>query len=142
MNPTTSLRTSTATPLLHLLTAGALLLAACGPKALITETRMATAPAREPGCALEFVAIDITDVAFGRTWEVLGYVGLADRGVQDPASEENRRLVRPRACAMGGTTLALAASGAATDRFGQTGSGLTFMVLRPRPATTAAPTAF
>jgi hypothetical protein len=112
----------------------------CG-KSAITETRMIHAPARAPDCPLELVEVDITAFDFNRTWDVLGYVGLHDDAVQDPAAEENRRLVRPRACAMGGTSIAVAQNTASTTMLGQTGSGLTYMVLRPKsPA--APPAAF
>jgi len=128
--------TRTSTSLALLLCA----LAACG-KAAITETRMAHAPARAPDCPLDLVQVDVTSVTFNQTWEVLGYVGLLDRGAQDPDAPENRALVRPRACAMGGTSIAVASNAASTNAIGQTGSGVNYMVLRARSAP-AAPTAF
>ena len=119
-----------------------LVAAACSPKLGISETRMASAPPREATCALELVQADITAMSFNQTWEVLGYVTLLDKGVQDPSTEENRALVRPRACAMGGTSIAVAMTGANTARIGGTGSGVTYMVMRAKPAVAAAPTTF
>ncbi len=74
-----------------------LALSACGPKVGINETRMVFAPSRPANCDLQLVQVDITAFEFNQTWEVLGYVILLDRGMQDPAAEENRKLVRPRA---------------------------------------------
>ncbi len=107
-------------------------LASCGPKAGITETRMVHAPPREPACALELVQVDITAVSFNQQWEVLGYVSFLDRGSQDPFAKENRELLRPRACAMGGSSVAIAMNGTGQDQMGQQGSGITYMVLRPK----------
>ncbi len=118
-----------------------LVLAACGPKAGINETRMVPAPPREPSCGLELVQVDVTQPSFNATWDVLGYVTLLDRGTQDPADPGNRALVRPRACTMGGTAVAVAMNSASTNKLGQTGSGLVYMVLRPKTAS-AAPTTF
>ena len=118
-----------------------ILLAACGPKVAIGEQRMVHAPARDAGCGLEFVQVDITSVTFNQQWEVLGYVTLHDRGTQDPMAEENRGLVRPRACGMGGTAVAIAQS-AQTETALATGSAVQYMVLRPKPTGPAAPTAF
>lgn len=116
-------------------------IAACGPKLGISETRMIQAPARAPDCALELVQVDITSVEFNRTWDVLGYVSMTDRGAQDPMAEENRALVRPRACKMGGSVVAVVANATNTNRFGNSASGLMYMVLRPKSAP-AAPSAF
>jgi len=116
-------------------------LVACGPKSGISETTMIQAPAREASCALQLVQADITQMSFNQTWDVLGYVTLLDHSIQDPAAEENRALVRPRACAMGGTSIAVALNSANTNQLGQSGSGIVYMVLRPKAAP-AAPTAF
>jgi len=116
-------------------------LAACGPKAAISESRMAYAPSLPENCQLELVQVDITAVQFNQQWEVLGYVTLLDTKLQDPAAPENRALVRPRACAMGGSSVAVAMSSAATNQLGQQGSGVVYMVLRPK-AWSQGPTKF
>ncbi len=118
-----------------------MLVAGCGPKAGISEVRMASAPSREASCALDLVQVDITAVTFNQQWEVLGYVTLADYSVQDPSAKENRELVRPRACAMGGTAVANAIGGTNTNQLGQQASGISYMVLRPKTFA-AQPTAF
>lgn len=107
-------------------------LAACGPKAGISETRMVHAPPREANCKLELVQVDITSVTFNQQWEVLGYVSMFDRGSQDPYAAENRELLRPRACAMGGTSVAIAQNATGQNAMGQQGSGIQYMVLRPK----------
>ena len=127
---------------LALLSLALLTLSACGPKAGISETRMASAPAREPTCDLDLVSVDITAFSFNQEWEVLGYVTLSDHGVQDPNATENRELVRPRACAMGGTAVAVAVTGMEENRAGRKGSSIAYMVLRPKSNDTQAPTAF
>jgi hypothetical protein len=106
--------------------------AACGPKAGITETRMIHAPPRDAACKLELVTVDITSVTFNQQWDVLGYVTFLDRGAQDPFAKENRELLRPRACAMGGTSVAIAMNGMGQNAVGQQGSGVAYMVLRPK----------
>jgi hypothetical protein len=120
-------------------------LAACGgPKLGISETQMMAAPARAVDCPLEMQQVDPTSITFNSTWDVLGYVTLFDSKAQDPMAAENRELVRSRACKMGGTVVAVALNmtGQMATGFGpRTGSGLTYMVLRPKSAP-AAPTAF
>lgn len=122
---------TTCAPLLFLL--------ACTPA--ITETRMMSAPPREAYCKLELVAADITQVSFNQSWDVLGYVSLVDRGGLDPAAEQNREQVRPRACAMGGTSIAVALSSTSATAMG-TGSGVVYMVLRPKATPGNTPTTF
>jgi hypothetical protein len=119
----------------------ALLALACGPKVAINETRMVQAPAREAGCPLEFVQVDIAARDFNDEWQVLGHVTLYDDEAQDPMAEPNRALVRNRACAMGGTAVAVALN-ATNQNLLKTGSGLSYMVLRPMPARPTPPTAF
>jgi len=116
-----------------------LALAACGPA--ISETTMMKAERREANCTLELVQVDITQVSFNQTWDVLGYVTLHDHEAADPVAEENRKLVRPRACAMGGTSIAIAMATTTTAPNGQQGGGLMYMVLRPKAAV-ATPSAF
>jgi hypothetical protein len=114
---------------------------ACAPKAGMSEVRMIHAPPRDAGCKLEMVQVDITSVTFNQTWEVLGYITMVDRGSQDPFSEDNKQLVRPRACAMGGTSVAIAMNATSTNAFQQQGSGISYMVMRPK-AWTQDPQAF
>ena len=114
------------------LTLWMLLLAACSPKAGITEVRMIHAAPRDEGCKLEMVEADITAMTFNQQWEVLGYVTFMDRGSQDPFSEENKALVRPRACAMGGTSVSIAMNATGTGAMNQQASGITYMVMRPK----------
>ena len=93
---------------------------------------MIHAPPRDATCKLEMVEADITSITFNQQWEVLGYVTFLDRGSQDPFSEDNKKLVRPRACAMGGTSIAIAMNATNTDQLNQQGSGISYMVMRPK----------
>lgn len=121
---------------------GALGLLGCGPKSDIVETTMVHAPARAPDCRLELVQADPTSMAFNQRWEVLGYISLGDRGRQDPTSAENRAIVRPRACAMGGTSIAVALSATSTNVYGSENTSLMYMVMRKKPTGPARATAF
>jgi hypothetical protein len=127
-------------PLLALLLA--IGLGACGPKNAITETQMVYAAPRTPDCQLQLVNVDFTAWSFNKTWEVLGYISFADDGSQDPMSPENRALARPRACRMGGTAIAIAGNATASPRMRPTTSNISYMVLRPKSATSRAPTDF
>lgn len=117
-------------------------LASCGPKAGIHVTRVIHASPLPANCALELVQVDRTSMAFNSTWEVLGYITFQDKGSQDPMAEENRALARPKACKLGGTSIAVAMSSTSTNQIGQSGSGIIYMVLRPKSAAPPPPTAF
>ena len=93
---------------------------------------MTFAPARAANCDLQLVQADGTSVDFNQRWDLLGYVSLQNNGLLDPAAPENRALVRPRACAMGGMAVAVAMSSSAQNVFGARGSALVYMVLRPK----------
>jgi hypothetical protein len=109
-----------------------MLLAACGGALAggpdVSETRMVQAPPLPVDCTLQLVSVDITQVSFNQTWEVLGYVTLLNAGAQDPSAEPNKAMVRPRACAMGGTAIAVAMSAGNAG-----GNGLVYMVMHPKP---------
>ncbi|MBK7075121.1 MAG: hypothetical protein IPH44_22750 [Myxococcales bacterium] len=109
-----------------------LALAACGPKAGISDVRMIHAPPREPNCQLEMIQIDPTTITVEQRWEILGYVTFSDAGTQDPFAKANRELLRPRACAMGGTAVGIAVNASAQNAVGAQGSAISYMVLRPK----------
>jgi len=115
-------------------------LAACATKLSVFETRMIAAAPRPSNCALAFVSVDMSTPS-ATAWETLGWIQFSDVGVQDPMAEENRALVRPRACAMGGTAVTLGASSVGQGvRPGET-SSIVYAVLRPVGAAPA-PTVF
>ncbi|HEY0254438.1 MAG TPA: hypothetical protein VGC41_23080, partial [Kofleriaceae bacterium] len=105
---------------------------ACAPKVGTSEVRMIAAPPREASCKLEMVSVDITSIHFNQQWDVLGYVTFLDTGQQDPFAESNKQLVRPRACAMGGSAVAIGMQAMGANQMNQTGSGISYMVLRPK----------
>ena len=100
--------------------------AACAPTT-VTETRMMQAPARPASCTLALVQADLASPTFNQTWDILGYVTLTAPSSSDPAAESNRAEVRPRACAMGGTSVGVAIAAA-----NGAGSSLMYIVLRPK----------
>lgn len=101
---------------------GLLLLSACGlgcgPS--VSEARLTMAPPRPSDCKLAFLQLQMTDLAPGGAWEILGHVTMSERGEQDPLSPEYREEVRPRACRMGGDgvgiLLAATSEGSALSR--------------------------
>ena len=118
----------------------ALLACACGPA--INETRVQSYPSRGETCELEFIKLDMNDLSSPQgTWEVVGYVTVGDRGMLDPFSEDNRAIVRPRACGMGGEGVAIMLNSSTTTAL-QTGSSVSYAVLRHRTTESAAPKKF
>ncbi len=117
------------------------LVVGCGPA--ISETRMSFAPPREATCTLEFVQAGPETMMMNGPWELLGHVVLRESGVTDPMAPRYRDIVRPRACAMGGTAIAIMMSSSNQFAMGS-GSGTIYGVLRPRPTVQvgAPPTAF
>ncbi len=95
----------------------------------VTETRMLHALSREANCTLAMVQADLASPSFNQTWDILGYVTLSDASSPDPAAEDNRKRVRPRACAMGGTSVGVAIAASTAG-----GSSLSYIVLRPKQA--------
>jgi hypothetical protein len=109
------------------------LLTGCGP--YVSESRMNAAPARPDDCELEFLHLQMMDMSpMGGTYEILGHVTVSNFSGTDPMSPENRALIRPRACAMGGEGVTIMLQ--ATNRAGSTTN---FTVVRKRPPPGAAP---
>jgi hypothetical protein len=96
----------------------------------VDETRMVAAPSRPPDCALEYVNDTTTSPAFMQRWQLLGYVAVR-AGQADPLAQATRDMVRPHACAMGGTSVTMMLN--SKDLLG--GNHLVFAVLRPHPTT-------
>lgn len=117
----------------------ALVVSGCG--ASIGESRLAYYPAREPGCALQFVQQDMNQMGPSGPWEVVGYVTISETGIADPFSPEYRQIVRPRACGMGGEAVTIMQSSTNQTAMGS-GSGTIYGVLRRRQAGVQPPTQF
>ena len=96
--------------------------------------RMMYAPPRDFPCPLTFVQADMMELSPMGRYDILGYVMVTQLAVPDPYAEENRRLVRPRACELGGDKVALMISSAATTQFGQHSGTTAFAVLRDKVA--------
>ncbi len=108
---------------------------------LANVTRMMAAPPREAGCALEFVQASIMDLSPMGKYDVLGYVTVQQLAVADPFAEENRRIVRPRACELGGKAVAIMMSSASMGQLANA-SATVYAVLREKSATPLPPQAF
>jgi hypothetical protein len=74
----------------------------------------------------------------GGPWEILGYINISEKHVENPFSEKYRALVRPRACNMGGEAIAIMQA-ASRESPSASGSGTTWAVLRYRRAPGAQP---
>jgi hypothetical protein len=74
-------------------------------------------------------------------WELIGYVALGDNGKLDPFSDENRAIVKPRACDMGGEAVTIA-SNASSENLFTTGSAVSYGILRHRESKHVAPKKF
>ena len=96
----------------------------------VTETQLVYAPARARTCELQFLSG--TD---GVAWEMLGYVVLADHGLEDPSAPANLAAIRAMACELGGTAVTVMTSYVQTTSDGdREGSSIEYLVLRPKPA--------
>lgn len=107
----------------------------------IAESRLSYYAPRPEGCALQFVQQDMQTMGPGRPWEVVGYVVISEAGIADPFSPEYRRIVRPRACGMGGEAVTILQA-ATNETAVATGSGTIYGVLRRRQAALPVPTQF
>jgi hypothetical protein len=111
---------------------------ACGPS--VGEARMISVPARPDNCSLDFLKLDMHDVAPGGRYEILGHVVLSEQGVRDPLDPKYRAEVRPRACAMGGEGVAILMTGTATPTtFSAGGTTIDYAVVRKHRAEAPAP---
>lgn len=105
----------------------------CGPS--VGEARLVSAPAKPATCDLDFLQLEIQDMAPGAKYEILGHVVLSEYGVRDPLAPEYRAKVRPRACAMGGEAVAILMTGtAAPQAFSAGGTTIDYAIVRKRTA--------
>ena len=75
--------------------------------------------------------------------EVIGTISISESGTHDLTTDEYRKLVRPRACELGGTHISTEA--VVFDTGSPFSSGYTrgsYVVLRPRPDETSEPQTF
>jgi hypothetical protein len=108
----------------------------CGPT--VNEARLTSVPARPENCSLDFLKLDIKDVAPGGRYELLGHVVLSQEGVRDPLDPKYRAEVRPRACAMGGEGVAILMTSTATPwALSAGGTTIDYAVVRKHRAESA-----
>ncbi|MFZ6181746.1 hypothetical protein [Nannocystis pusilla] len=102
---------------------------------------MVFASPHDANCPLEFVQADMQKMRPGGEWELLGYVTIGKVGKMDPMDEKFRKIVRPRACKMGGEAIAVMTSATNSTPI-STGSGTVYGVLRRPPSGGQAPQSF
>lgn len=110
---------------------------------MVSVNRMISAPARPADCDLELVQADMKELSpMGTTWDMLGIVSVSAGRELDPASDKAKSMIRPKACGLGGTAVALMQSMSASNNmsFGSSNT-IQFAVLRPKQAAQA-PTKF
>lgn len=110
---------------------------------MVSQSQMMAAPPRPDDCALELVQADMMELSpMGTKWDFLGTVVVSKRwsGSLDPSDEGLRALIRPKACQLGGTSVALMQNVSSSSAMGS-GAGIVFAVLRPKQAP-GAPTKF
>ena len=118
---------------------GLVLVSACGPR--ITEIRSVPTPSRPEGCQLEFVKLDMMDLlSQNGAWQLIGNVILGDSGAQDPFSDRNRAIVRPRACNMGGEAVAIIMSATSEGLVNDT--SINYAILKHRSSAAEQPKTF
>ena len=106
---------------------------ACGPS--VGEARLVSAAAKPASCDLDFLQLEIQDMAPGAKYEVLGHVVLSEEGIRDPLAPAYRDKVRPRACAMGGEAVAILMTGTnAPAALSTGGTTIDYAIVRKRTA--------
>jgi len=110
---------------------------------MVSVNRMMSVPPRPADCDLALVQADMMELSpMGTKWDYLGTVTIAANQTVDSASEQARALIRPKACELGGTSVALMTSMSNSGGMGfARGGAVVFAVLRPKTAP-AAPTKF
>ena len=81
----------------------------CGPT--FSEARLASYPPRSDDCELDFIDATRSDMSVGGKWRIVGYVSVEGADKANPMSAENRSLVKPRLCRLGGVAAAVAPIG-------------------------------
>lgn len=104
---------------------------------------MMPAEARPANCELQFVQASMMDLSPMGKYDILGYVNVSELAVPDPLAEENRREVRPRACELGGSYVAIMISATNLNPYGiGKAGGTVYAVLRDKSRVPAAPQRF
>lgn len=89
------------------------------------------AAAKAPDCELDVLEVEMSQVAPGGEYEVLGHVILGESGAQDPTQPAYRAEVRSRACGMGGEAVAILATASnAAGGLSAGGTSVDYVVLR------------
>jgi hypothetical protein len=103
------------------------LLTACGPT--FSQARLASYPPRSENCELDFIDASRADMSPGGKWRVVGYLSVEGADKANPLSPQNRALIHPRICQLGGVATAVAPDGM-PGMPATSGPTLTYAVLR------------
>jgi hypothetical protein len=106
-----------------------LVLCGCASAIVTNEERLVTVPARADGCAIEHVPDGTLSAAFYQRWETVGRIEVHALHGYDANAPASVELVRPSACALGGTAVAVDTE--ATEAAADGGAIWTYLVVRP-----------
>lgn len=119
----------------------AAVVALAGCVEMVSVNRAMVVPSRDANCELELVQADMMELSpMSTKWDYLGTVSIGANHGLDPMSEQARTVIRPKACELGGTAVALMQSSNSEAMMGTSGA-IIYAVLRPKQAP-AAPTKF
>ncbi len=123
-------------------------LAACGGPA-VGEVRTGLPHTSRPAdCQLQLVSVSAGDMApgarfgSGGEYEMIGMVTIGADSGTDAFSDEMKKLVRPRACRMGGEIVSLLASGSDANAYGHPQQSIAYTVWAKRSTAPSGPQAF
>jgi len=103
------------------------LVTGCGPT--FSETRLMPYPPRSADCELDFIDATRADMSVGGKWHIVGYVSVDGIDRKNPMSPQNRSLVQPRLCELGGVAAAVAPVGMPGTPI-TSGTAVTYAALR------------
>jgi hypothetical protein len=104
---------------------------------MVTMNRAMLVPSRDAQCQLELVQADMMELSpMSTKWDYLGTISIGANHNLDPMSEQARTVIRPKACELGGTAVALMQSSNSAAMMGSSGA-LIYAVLRPKEAPAA-----
>lgn len=87
-----------------------LLFSACRHGPTIAVARMAYFPSRGDQCQIKFIQTTPIEQSGQGPYHLVGSISLGEYGNNDPLSERYISIIRPKACAMGGDLITIAAS--------------------------------
>lgn len=105
-------------------------LSACAPN--VSVGRFAHRPARTNGCKLDFIRDNVQSITLQNKLQMIGTVTIQDDGIVDPLAPKYRDIVRPQACALGGTAVGLLVSHTNEEPLAIDSSSMVYAVFAPK----------